>query len=156
VRGFRFSQTSFPVSHANKPAGGGAPHRIRREVHRRKKFVRSIDAYFNSHAKLGSARYKNICFGRSLREWMLKFTVFILWWVKYDDLARQAVLIEVIALDILILNHQQSRGCPLALGIKANLPDDRVELILVDVFGELPSSSVPVALTACSRICIAA
>jgi hypothetical protein len=71
---------------------------------------------------------------------MLKLTVFVFWRVQYDGFSGPAVLIKIIALNILVLNHQKPRVRPLAPGIKADFTDDGVELVLVDVVGELASS----------------
>ena len=54
---------------------------------------------------------------------MLKLTVFVFWRVQYDGLSGRAVLIKIIALNILVLNHQEPRGRPLAPGIKADFTD---------------------------------
>ena len=72
----------------------------------------------------------------SLRERMLQLTVFIFRRIKYHGLSRRPILIEVIPIDVLVLDHEKSRLCPLTLCVKADFPNNGVKLTFVNVVGK--------------------
>src|SRR5580692_1089756 len=70
-------------------------------------------------------------------ERVLQFAVLIFRRVKDHLLSGRAILIEIVAVDVLELHQQQPRLRPLAFLVEADVADDRIESVLVDVIGEL-------------------
>ena len=68
---------------------------------------------------------------------MLQLTVFVFRRIKYYGLSRRPILIEFIPIDVLVLNHEKSRRCPLTLCVKADFPNNGVKLAFVNIVSKL-------------------
>src|SRR6185436_11429922 len=57
--------------------------------------------------------------------------------IEHDLLARAAELLDAVALDLLVLDHQRATARPLAVLAELDLADDRVEFGRADVVRDL-------------------
>ena len=97
-----------------------------------------------------------ICMQTLFREWIFQLAILVRGRMDDHLLVAGEILVEAAALYVLELDHDRSRIRPLAELVQPDLPDDGVERVSWMCSASLSSLTLPVALIACSRTCMAA